>query len=253
MKKWIHSSYNYGEDESELIDDAMENIVVDGTRGETENVRLIREWYTPEYYPDVDPERIDDLKSIPNWGNVTAEDAEFILYDEEALPDLSAIKSIRYTTDDEDIDLMGEGYDGGYVVTYKDGSKKMFAWHQFGDDGKLYPIEASYFVERCDRINASEDADVEKSTCSFDFDAGDDTYSYDQMKSDLEDIFREQGLEVIGIDFRSVDYPDGVKSQGGIDFEWKGDYDSYAIQDAIDSYITDLGFDFLGIDFYSLD
>lgn len=87
--------------------------------------KLREEWYTADAYPEVDPARLAAIFDI-DWNDVTAEDSEIWLEDESQ--DLSAIKSIRYFTHDEQAEAEDLGYDGGYVVTYKDGSIKTLAW-----------------------------------------------------------------------------------------------------------------------------
>ena len=92
------------------------------------------------------------------------------------------------------------------------------------------------------------------SGCSFDFDLG-DSYDGDYMEEVLSDIFYEFGLNVIGVDFRSVDYPGNkVYSQAGVDFEWSGDtYDAKGLENEISEFINDEGGNFFGIDFYSVE
>lgn len=95
---------------------------------------------------------------------------------------------------------------------------------------------------------------LHRSGCSFDFDLG-PNYDGKFIEDAIFDIFAEGGLDVVGVDFRSVDYPKGkVYSQCGIDFEWKGDgYDAEGIEEAISEFIDDEGGNFFGIDFYSLE
>ncbi len=91
------------------------------------------------------------------------------------------------------------------------------------------------------------------SGCSFDFDLG-DAYDSRYLEGAISDIFYEFGLNVLGVDFRSVKYPRGkVYSQAGIDFEWSCDtYDSRGIEAELNDFINDEGGNFFGIDFYSL-
>ena len=102
-------------------------------------------------------------------------------------------------------------------------------------------------------IHASKD-NKHLSGCSFDFDLG-DAYDAKWMESVISDIFAEFDLEVLGVDFRSVDYPSGkVYSQAGVDFQWSGDtYDGAGVEEEIDEFINDEGGNFFGIDFYSLE
>lgn len=89
--------------------------------------------YRPSLYPDVDPERIEDLLAI-NWNDVYARDCEYILKDTVNFPDLSIVKSVRYPSDEEQAAIEESMYDGGYQVTYTDGTTAFFAWHD-GQDG----------------------------------------------------------------------------------------------------------------------
>lgn len=138
--------------------------------------------------------------------------------------------------------------DWGYSLTLEFDSGKTISKSEYGE-GSLQRLKE--YAEN--EFSAENITDVEASVCSFEFDSGDEDYDYKSMKENLVEIFLEQGVTPIGVDFQSVEYPDGTKSQGGVDFEWKDDYDSKSIEDAVESYITSLGYDFLGIDFYSLD
>lgn len=102
-------------------------------------------------------------------------------------------------------------------------------------------------------IKASASA-THTSGCSFDFDLG-DNYSSAYVEDAISEIFDNFGMEVIGIDFRSVDYPGGKQySQCGVDFKWSGDtYDADAVEEEIASFIDDEGGNFFGIDFYSME
>lgn len=105
------------------------------TRGNSAEDKMRRELYTPEYYPDVDPQRIEDLLRI-KWKGVTAEDSECILYDNM---DLSNVKSISYLNDSDVTKAQDLGYEGGYVFKYNDGTKKKFAWMPYPNN--LDPME----------------------------------------------------------------------------------------------------------------
>lgn len=95
----------------------------------------------------------------------------------------------------------------------------------------------------------SKDEGIQTSICSFDFDLG-DNYSGRHLEEKLTDLFDSMDLEVIGVDFRSVDYPDGeTYSQCGIDFNWKDYYNEAEIEEGIANLIDDEGGNFLGIDF----
>lgn len=116
--------------------------------------------------------------------------------------------------------------------------------------GQIYDVEA-ISMKRVIRTNRDE---KHLSGCSFDFDLG-DNYDATFLESAMYDLFADNGLDVKGVDFRSVDYPRGrTYSQCGIDFEWKGDtYDANLIEEDIADIIEDEGGNFFGIDFYSLD
>lgn len=97
------------------------------------------------------------------------------------------------------------------------------------------------------------DSKVHTSGCSFDFDLG-DSYNTKYVEYSIDDIFTKMDLEVTGIDFRSVAYPEGKRySQCGIDFQWKGYYNEAEIEEDIAQFIDDEGGNFFGIDFYSLE
>ena len=89
--------------------------------------------YRPSTYPEVDPERIEDLLAI-NWNDVAARDCEYILKDYVNFPDLSVVASVRYPSDEEQAAIEAGMYDGGYEVTYTDGHSTFFAWHR-GQEG----------------------------------------------------------------------------------------------------------------------
>ena len=92
---------------------------------------------------------------------------------------------------------------------------------------------------------------TQTSQVSFDFDLGDD-YDQNALTSELEDIFEDMGLDAIGIDFRSVEYPmNKTYSQCGIDFKWSGYYNEMEIEEDIANLIEDEGGNFLGMDFNS--
>ena len=104
-------------------------------------------------------------------------------------------------------------------------------------------------------------AEKHLSGCSFDFDLG--PYDQGYLESAIEDALEFTGIEILGFDFRGVEYPGGkIYSQCGFDFEWTGDaYNGYAdakrdadsIEKALIDLIDDMGGNFLGIDFYSLE
>lgn len=122
MKIWIHA--------------ATEQKQVKGSSkfpgsGKDREDSMRNQWYIPEYYPDIDEDRIADFHRI-DWKDVVAEDSEEFLKDEVTFPDLSAIKSIRYFEGPEQDWADEFNYEGGYVVDYNDGSKRYFAWTNGG-------------------------------------------------------------------------------------------------------------------------
>ena len=129
---------------------------------------------------------------------------------------------------------------------------------KFLDIFNEYPIQ--YIEEAYDNAwkaynGEEEDDNIHHSACSFDFDLG-EAYDATYLEDRITEIFAELALDVDGVDFRSVEYPEEGKvySQCGIDFTWLGyDYDAEGIEDALINLIDDEGGNFFGIDFYSLD
>ena len=138
MKKWIHAAVDYT-----------------SKRGNERENELRKQWYTPEAYDDVDPERIKDLLAI-EWDGVSAEDSECILYDDI---DLKPIKKISYLEGDDLEYAYDKGFEGGYVFTYKDGTFKKFGWRPYPDNlDPLVEIDASSIPKRVQDIqNAKRD------------------------------------------------------------------------------------------------
>lgn len=101
-------------------------------------------------------------------------------------------------------------------------------------------------------IHATTDTKKHLSGCRFDFDLG-HNYNLRELENRISSVLIDNcGVDVTGFDVDSVEYPDGLLySQGGIDFEWSTDYDPNSIEEAIGDIITDMGGEFLGIDFYS--
>lgn len=113
--------------------------------------------YTYSVYLDYGQDRLDALLAI-NWNDVTARDSESFLIDLVNFPDLSAITSVRYVTDDELNQLYSKGYDGGFSVMYVDGDEEIVAWKD--NDNNLYPIHQ---IEGCDRIMSAKEITEETS------------------------------------------------------------------------------------------
>lgn len=92
----------------------------------------------------------------------------------------------------------------------------------------------------------------------FDFIYGDE-YSQEQIESVIYSVLEGTfNLDVLGIDFRSVNY-EGIKefagqniSQCGVDFAWSGDYDGDAIVEALSEELDALRYELIGSDFNSL-
>lgn len=96
------------------------------------NDELRQKWFVDmqdKYNKDgIGPKRLDDAMNI-DWNDVTADDSEIVfVYDKEQFPDLSEIKSVRYFNNGEVKSAKELGYDGGYVVTYTDGSVQKLSW-----------------------------------------------------------------------------------------------------------------------------
>lgn len=69
---------------------------------------------------EISPEEADQYKQI-NWG-IDVGDAEIVIKSNPEI--LQNAKSIKYEVSDE----LHEMYDGGYLVTYKNGKSKMYGW-----------------------------------------------------------------------------------------------------------------------------
>lgn len=93
---------------------------------------------------------------------------------------------------------------------------------------------------------------------SFDFTYQND-YDFKAVENVIHSTFEDQlGLQVVGVDFHSVDYScvpefaDQNVSQCGVDFKHRGRYSEGAITGAIDAGLASLGYELIGYDFYSL-
>lgn len=110
-------------------------------------------------------------------------------------------------------------------------------------------------VKSSTEVKASE---VMRSGASIDF-AWKDDYDSNAIEKAIINAFEDAGAEVTGIDFYSVDYSnypeyaDKETSQVGVDFTWydNADYNADAIKSSIEEEFASLGYQFLGIDFYS--
>lgn len=92
----------------------------------------IKDWYRYDTY--MDPKRLEQSLGI-EW-DINIEDVECVLDDPI---DLTDIKSVRYLNAKQLDEVIEKGYEGGYVVTYNDGTVKTFAWRPYPDN--LGPIE----------------------------------------------------------------------------------------------------------------
>lgn len=88
----------------------------------------------PSTYPDVNPERFEDIYEI-DWNNLLIADIAEIAEDSINWPDsvLHEIAEVSYFNEEQEEWANEHGFDGGYVVEYTNGSKKYFAWnHGYG-------------------------------------------------------------------------------------------------------------------------
>lgn len=96
-----------------------------------------------------------------------------------------------------------------------------------------------------------------RSGYSFDF-IHDGNYNEKAIREVIEDSFDRMALELVGMDFESVDYSsypdyaDKCVSQCQVTFGWEGDYDGNAITDMIEQRLAQLGYEVIGNDFYSI-
>lgn len=97
------------------------------------SVNQIKDWYGSD--TEIDPKRLEQSLNI-QW-DITIEDIECLLKDPI---DLSNIKSVKYMSEEQEDKAREEGYDGGYIVKYNDGTVKAFAF-------KPYPYELDPVTE----------------------------------------------------------------------------------------------------------
>lgn len=93
---------------------------------------------------------------------------------------------------------------------------------------------------------------------SFDFSYEDD-YDSSSIENALSSVFEDKyGFEILGVDFRSVDYSmyseyaDVNTSQCGVDFKWTQDYNDKAILRDVESALDSLRYPLIGCDFNSV-
>ena len=214
--------------------------IIASKRSKSAEDELRAELYTAENYEDelADTSRCKDLLAI-DWNDVTAEDCETFLLDEDAFPVLKNIKSVRYFDGDEQKWAEDNGYDGGYVVTFSKpaGDVKYAAWN-FGVD-KFDDVSDEIAETFSKKINSATNvSDVNTSTVSFDF-INDGDYDGNAIIDSVMDILRSYGTNPLGGSFEEVDYSgypeyaNEIVSQCNVDFEWEDDYDANAIEDEI--------------------
>ena len=114
--------------------------------------------YKASLYPQYEPSRVDALLDI-DWNDVVSGDCEYFLKDTENFPYLDDIASVRYVDDAELDNLYDQGYDGGFAVTFKDGSESIAAWNN-DDEDHMYLISDD--IEGCGDITAATDDPVEE-------------------------------------------------------------------------------------------
>lgn len=112
---------------------------------------------------------------------------------------------------------------------------------------------------RLERQGASITCSTQVTTgFSFDFTWKDD-YDAQEIESVIYRVFQDDfNLEVLAIDFYSVDYDDIKEyagkniSQCGVDFAWKDNYPDEDIAEAIAEALQPLGYTLIGYDFYTI-
>lgn len=146
-------------------------------------------------------------------------------------------------------------------------------FNQYGDEGLADDVVDAVEAEReelgimcsnnssghssCSRDTVTGSTQ-EASGFSFDFIWKDD-YDAQEIESVIYRVFQDDfNLEVLGIDFHSVDYGDIKEyageniSQCGVDFAWEVDYPDGDIVNAVAEALQPLGYTLIGYDFYSL-
>ena len=146
-------------------------------------------------------------------------------------------------------------------------------FNQYGDEGLADDVVDAVEAEReqsgimCSN-NSSRHSSCSRGTVtgstqevsgfSFDFIWKDD-YDAQEIESVIYRVFQDDfNLEVLGIDFHSVDYEDIKEyageniSQCGVDFAWEVDYPDGDIVNAVAEALQTLGYTLIRYDFYSL-
>lgn len=97
-------------------------------RTREESRRAVDKWYKEEDYPQY----ADKLRYAREifWDWINMEDVECFLEGNDNV-DLSKVDSVRYMDNDEFSAIEDEGYEGGYIITYKNGEVKAYAWRPY--------------------------------------------------------------------------------------------------------------------------
>lgn len=110
-------------------------------------------------------------------------------------------------------------------------------------------------------IKSATTSDLYTTGISFDFISEGKIYPETKIKHDLTQALNDLGYDVLGVDFRDVDYSnysdyanqnDNI-SQCGIDFTHFGEYSENQLTETIDLVLSEWGCELIGIDFYSAD
>lgn len=201
-------------------------------KASTDNEAMWKAFQKLVYDDVIEPEDVGFAMRV-DWNDITPEDAaKFLRGIIEQGGDVTGLKSVDYYDDDVLMDRLG--YDGGYTVEWKSGVTENYGF--YADSSDLYPL-----------------VDVRTSQCSFDFDLGDD-YDDHYLDIAINNIFEAMDMEVLGTDYRAVEYPNGkLYSQCSVDFSYKDYYNEPEIEEDLAKMIEEEGGNFFGIDFYSLE
>ena len=136
-------------------------------------------------YGSTDLERRAELaKKIRYYGDAGADD----ILENGYLPDLSLVKSVRYTTKRENEMLTNAGYDGGMggvVVTFKDGHKEAFAYET--STGEYYYHDVTDALGLTNELKEIQSSSKQAVMATAD----DDRFVIVNAKGEAEDISRE--------------------------------------------------------------
>lgn len=146
-------------------------------------------------------------------------------------------------------------------------------FNQYGDEGLADDVVDAVEAEREELGIMCSNSSSGHSSCSkgivtgstqvttgfsFDFTWKDD-YDAQEIESVIYRVFQDDfNLEVLAIDFYSVDYDDIKEyagkniSQCGVDFAWKDNYPDEDIAEAVAEALQPLGYTLIGYDFYTI-